>query len=76
MRISGTEPSSVIFAKESCLNVEKWCHKSAKTRWSQKEWCNKPTKLQFESILKTENLYALKNDTNQTESTAELGYMP
>ena len=30
----------------------------AKTSWSQKEWCNKPTKLQLQSILNMENVYA------------------
>ena len=29
----------------------KWLPKSSKTGWSQKRWCNKPTKLQFQSIL-------------------------
>ena len=32
--------------------------KSTKTSWSQKWWCNKPTKLQ--SILNTENFDALQ----------------
>ena len=34
--------------------------KSAKTRWNQKGWCNKPTKLQFEWILNTEILMLSK----------------
>ena len=34
--------------------------KSLNTNWNQKGWCNKPTELQFQSILKTENLDALQ----------------
>ena len=34
--------------------------KSAKSSWSQKEWYNKPTKLQFQSISNTEKIDALK----------------
>ena len=30
------------------------------TRWSEKGWCDKPTNLQFQSIMNTENLDALK----------------
>ena len=46
MRISGTEPSSVIQTIESSIKkVGKWCPKSAETSWSQKGWCNKPKKL-------------------------------
>ena len=60
-RISGTEPSSVILI-QTCIvsKVEKQLPKSAKTSWSQKGWCNKPTKLQFQSLLNTENFDALQ----------------
>ena len=53
MRISGTEPSSVILSQTKYVvsKVEKWCTKSAETSLSQKGWWNKPTKLQFQSIL-------------------------
>ena len=44
------------------------------TSWSQKGWCNKPTKLQFQSILKRKILM-LSSATNQPKSTVELGYM-
>ena len=37
-------------------------------------WCNKPTKLQFQSILTRKNLM-LSNATNQPKSTVELGYI-
>ena len=37
-------------------------------------WCNKPTKLQFQSSL-TQQILMLSNDTNQPKSTVELGYM-
>ena len=52
MRISGTEPSSVILSqKKEFSKVEKSCPKRAKTSGSQKGWCNKPTKLQFQKNL-------------------------
>ena len=35
-------------------------------------WCNKPTKLQFQSIL-TQTILMLPNATNQPKSTVELG---
>ena len=53
MRISGTEPSSMILSqKNEFSKVEKRCRKRAKTSWSQKVWCNKPTKLQFQQNMK------------------------
>ena len=48
--------------------------KSVKLSLSQKGWCNKPTKLQFHSIL-TRKIFMLSNATNQPKSTVELGYM-
>ena len=60
MRISGTEPSSVILSQNKVIQkVEKWCPKSVKSSLSQMGWCNKPTKLKFQSILK-QNFDALK----------------
>ena len=61
MRISGTEPSSVILSQKVVSKVGKWYLKSAKTSWSQKGWCNKPTKLQFQLILTRKILKILKN---------------
>ena len=62
MRISGTEPSSVILGPNKVVN--KWLKidapKCLNTRRSQKGWCNKPTELQFQSILNTENFDALQ----------------
>ena len=34
--------------------------KNCLNSWSQKGWCNKPTKLQFQSILNTENVDAIQ----------------
>ena len=48
--------------------------KSTERSLSQKGWCNKPTKLQFLSIL-TRKILMLSNATNQPKSTVELGYM-
>ena len=71
MCISGTEPSSVVLSQSS--NFKSWKEMSQK-RWSQKGWCNKPTKLQFQTIL-SRKILMLSNATNQPKSTVELGYM-
>ena len=49
--------------------------KSAKTRKSQKGWCNKPTKLQFQWILNTENSMLSKRyeSANLNLATCALG---
>ena len=73
MHISGTEPSSVILSQIVILKSLKW-PKNAEETWSQKGWCNKPTKLQFQSILNTENVGALQT-LRINRSTVELGYM-
>ena len=65
MRISGTEPSSVILSQtKQFKKVETRCQNSAKTSKSQNGWRNKPTKLQFQSIL-TRTILMLSNATNQ-----------
>ena len=70
MRISGTEPSSVFLNQTKLFEeLKKWCPKSTETSWSQKGWCNKPTKLQFQSILNTGNFDALQT------LELELGFM-
>ena len=51
MRISGTESSSVIISQTSSLKIRKAMPKGAEISLSIKGWCNKPTKLQFQSIL-------------------------
>ena len=76
IRISGTEPSLVILRQRKYFKMLKSdSQKMPKTKWGQKGWCNKHIKLNFQSILNTENFDALKNATNQLESTAEHGYM-
>ena len=53
MRISGTYPLSVILSQTK-LFVQKLksnSQTSTETSLSQKGWCNKPAKLQFQSIL-------------------------
>ena len=73
MRISGTEPSSVILAKKVFSKVEKRCPKRAKRSRSQTGWCNKPIKLQFQTI-STRKMFMLSNATNEPKSTVELEY--
>ena len=50
--------------------MTKNCQNKLKQTW----WCNKHTKLQFQYILKTENLNDLQTATNQPKSTVEFGY--
>ena len=47
--------------------------KSAETSSSQTGWCNKPTKLQGQSIL-TLKFFMFSNATNQPKSNVERGY--
>ena len=73
MRISGTEPSSVILSQ--IMKFKKFKRDDPKVpKQAQKGWCNKPTKLQFLSIL-IRKILMLSNATNQPKSTVELGYM-
>ena len=55
MRISGAEPSSV-----NC-RIKSWkvhdAQKVQKQTKAKKRWCNKPTQLQFQSILTLSELY-------------------
>ena len=51
MRISGNEPSSVILSQTEKFKKFKSDAKKCKNKRSQKGWCNKPTKLEFQSIL-------------------------
>ena len=67
-------PHQWSLAKHVISKVEKRCPKRAKTSSSQKGWCNKPTKLQFQTIL-SRKILMLSNATNQPKSTVELGYM-
>ena len=62
VRISGTEPSSVILSQRVSLKSWKVITKIALTSWSQKRWFNKPTNLQYQSILNTEKFDALQTD--------------
>ena len=60
MEHSGTEPSSVILSQTCSIKSWKVMTKTClKTSWSQKGWCNKPTKLQFQWILKARKILML-----------------
>ena len=77
MRISGTEPSSVILSQRRVVSkVENWCPKSVKTSWSLMGWCNKPTN--NNSVVNIDwhgTVWCSQNATNQPKSTVELCYM-
>ena len=75
MRISSTEPSSVILSQTKVAKkVEKRYHKSAKTNWSQKGlWIN-PKNYNFNKF-KHGKCWCSRNVTNQLKSTVELGCM-
>ena len=76
MRMSGTEPSSVIIRQRKKFEMLKRDdQKCQKQDEAKSDGVINPTKLQFQSILNTKNLDALKNATNQPKSTAEFGYM-
>ena len=64
----------MIFNDLMIIYVYKWCSKVPNSSLSKKGWCNKPTKLQLQSIL-TRKILTLSNATNQQKSTVELGYM-
>ena len=74
MRISGNELSSVILSQTKWFQTLKMIAQKAKSSLSQKGWCHKPTKLQFQSIL-TRTILMLSNTTNQPKLTVDLGYM-
>ena len=64
MRISGTEPSSVILSQtKKFKKFKSYAQKVQKSSKSQKGWCNKPTKLQFRYLL-TRNILIFSNATN------------
>ena len=67
-------PHQWSIAKKVFSKVEKRYPKRAKTSWSQKGWCNKPTKLQFQTIL-TWKILMLSSATDQQKSTGKLCYM-
>ena len=67
LRISGTEPSSVIPSQTEYFQKLKIdATKVSNTSWSQKGWCNKATKLQFQSIL-TRKILMLSKRYESTE---------
>ena len=75
MRISGTEPSSVVLSQTMKFKKLKIDTPNVpKQADAKKGWCNKPTQLQFQSIL-TLKILMLSDATNQPKSTVELGYM-
>ena len=75
MRISGTEPSLVILSQiMKFKKLKRDDQKVPKQAAAKRERCNKPTKLQFQSIL-TRKILMLSNTTNQSKSNLELGYM-
>ena len=67
-------PRQWSLAKQSNSKSWKVIPKSVKSSLSQIGWCDRPTKLQFQSIL-TLKILMLSNATNQPKSTVELGYM-
>ena len=76
MRISGTEPSSVILSQtKKFKKVEKRCHNSTKRSWSQKG-CHviNPQNYNFNKFQHGKFGYS-QNATNQLKLKVELGYM-
>ena len=73
MRISGSEPSSVILSQKVFSTVTTGPWKCAKISWSQtpRDGVSKPTR---QITISTRKMLMLSN-TNQLKSTVELGYM-
>ena len=76
MRISGTGPLPVILSQKSSIKSWKWCPKVPKISWSQKGWFyyNKPTKLQFQSIL-TQKIVMFSIRYKSNEVDQDICYM-
>ena len=72
MRISGTEPSSVILSQ--IKSIFKRCPKRAKTSEAKIDGVINPQNLQFQTN-STQKILMLSYATNQQKSTVELGYM-
>ena len=52
MRMMGSERHQWYLAKQSSSTIWKEILHDNKKNWSKERWCNKPTNLQFQSILK------------------------
>ena len=77
MTIKKIKPNDIFqLCVHSFSTLKKWkmMPKSAKTRWSQKGWYNKPTNYNFNEFF-TWKIWCSQNATNQSKSTVELGYM-
>ena len=75
MRISGTEPSSVILSQTvKFKKLKSDDQKLPKQAEAKRDGEINPKKLQFQTIL-TRKILMLSNATNQPKSTVELGYM-
>ena len=74
MHILGIKPSHVILSQiKEFKKLKNDTPKVSKhVEASIKGWCNKNPKLQFQSILKTENWDALKTRTNQAKSIVDV----
>ena len=61
-------PHQWSLTKQSSLKGWKMMPNTCQTSWSQRGWCNKPTKWQFQSIFHTENFNALKcNESTEVD---------
>ena len=75
MRISGTEPSSVVFSQTmKCEKLTSDNPKVPKEAEAKGDGVINPQNYDFKTILKRKILM-LSNAMNQTKSTVELGYM-
>ena len=72
MRISGTEPSSVILSQTEFFERVKNDALKCQNKVKPKGWCNK---LAIFNEFKTRWNWCSQNATNQPKSTVQLGYM-
>ena len=75
MRISGTEPSSVILSQTKTFKkLKSDAQKVPKEAKAIRDGVINPQNFNFNQIL-TQKILMLSNATNQPKSTVELGYM-
>ena len=75
MRISGTEPSSVILSQTKLFKkVVKWCRNKPKQAEAKRDGVINPQNNNFNQFF-SRKFWCSQNATNQPKSTVELGYM-
>ena len=75
MRISGIEPSSVTHSQTKWFQTLQMIAQKCQIKLKPKGWCNKPPKLQFQSIV-TRKILMLSNTTKTEVDRRTLLHVP